>query len=71
MRLKRVRAGQYESIDGIWSVWYSDSVDSCRREQVWYVNHKDYDETMVLGGFRTKWLAVQWLKETLTEDWWK
>lgn len=59
LKLKRVESGRYKTADGLFEVWQSPGF-----ERHWYVNlstEDDGDETLYLGGFRTKYDAVHWL----------
>lgn len=58
-RLRRVRAGRYETTDGLFTIWQSPGDGYCERN--WNVNHRDFDEACTGSGFRTKWEAVAWL----------
>lgn len=64
LKLKR-NDGEYITTDGMFRVWQSPEF-----ERGWYVNltdEKEDVETLYLGGFRTKWQAVEWLAMNATD----
>lgn len=50
--------------DGLFTVW---NENRSGHEFRWYVNHRSFDETLMLGGFPTKGEAVKWLKQQYEE----
>lgn len=62
-RLIREGKGRYTTADEIFTVWYAHDDYMTGSEGTWYVNHRKFDETLYLGGFRYKADAVKWLKQ--------
>lgn len=57
----------YRTEDGLFTVWRSPVVGDGLDPQRWFVNHRDFDETLRADGWVTKKEATEWLRNIYAE----
>lgn len=68
LRLQRDPASpsSYNTADGLFRIWLLDDDDD-PGDRRWYVNHRDFDQTLHTPGFSTKKEATTWLRDVYAE----